>query len=143
LNLYPGHFIAYTWQDGSNDTNFVVSQAGLYSVSVQDQWGCVGSGSVQVSMYCPDIYFPTAFTPNNDLLNDGFGPWGGLSMLSNYRLSIFGRWGELVFTSTDPYKKWDGKYKGSRLPMGVYTWISSFRLRGADNFRKGTITILK
>ncbi len=143
LNLYPGHFFAYSWQDGSYDSNFVVNQAGLYSVTVQDQWGCVGSGSVQVSMYCPDIYFPNSFTPNGDLLNDGFGPWGGLSLVSDYRLSVFGRWGELVFSTSDPYKKWDGTYKASRLPMGTYTWIASFRLRGSVNFRKGTITMLK
>lgn len=143
LFLSPGNFTSYFWQNGTTSAHFTVSQTGYYSVSVKDSLGCSGTGSINVMVDCPNVYFPNTFTPNNDWLNDGFGPWGGLSLLSKYRMNVYGRWGELIFTTDDPYKKWDGSYKSSLLPTGTYTWYASFRLRGTVNFRKGTVTILR
>jgi len=143
LNLYPGSFATYLWQNGDTGSHFSVNQSGNYSVTVTDTLGCTGAAAISVQVDCPDVFFPNSFTPNNDWLNDGFGPWGGLNLLSEYRLNVFGRWGELIFTSTDPYKKWNGSYKSSLLPSGTYTWYATYRLRGIVNFRKGTITLIR
>lgn len=143
LSLYPGIFSTYEWQDGSINSHFNATQTGQYTVTVGDSLGCSGTGSINIAVDCPDIFFPNSFTPNKDNLNDGFGPWGGLSQLRDYKLFVFGRWGELIFSAVDPYQKWDGTYKSSLLPSGTYTWYSTFQLRGVATFRKGTITILR
>ncbi len=69
------------------------------------------------------IFFPNAFTPDNDQLNDIFIPRGTLDM-TNAVMFIFNRWGELIFSTSDFNKGWDGKKEGvnSASPMGVYVW---------------------
>ena len=54
---------------------------------------------------------PNAFTPNNDGINDCFGLkyWGNVTKLD---FSIYNRFGERIFYTTDPAKCWDGRYKG-------------------------------
>ncbi|HUS03711.1 MAG TPA: gliding motility-associated C-terminal domain-containing protein [Chitinophagaceae bacterium] len=69
------------------------------------------------------LYVPNAFTPNNDGLNDilkvlTFG-------IKEFKyFSVYNRWGELVFTTTNPNKGWDGNFKGKKQNMGVYAWIT-------------------
>ncbi len=93
-----------------------------------------------------DIYFPSVFTPNGDGTNDGFGP-GPLSNLANvsaYNLSIYNRYGEKVFSSNDPYQKWNGTFKGSSLANYNYVWQARYKIAGSTTkFKKGTILIIK
>ena len=71
IQLYPGQFITYTWQDGSAQDHFTVTQPGLYSVIVSNSCGS-GSDEITIKEGICDIYFPSAFTPNNDGKNDFF-----------------------------------------------------------------------
>ena len=68
------------------------------------------------------VYVPNAFTPNSDGLNDIFQPKG--FGIVKYNLYIFDRWGELVFTSSEFRKGWDGTIKGNPkiAEQGVYTY---------------------
>lgn len=142
--LSPGKFATYTWQDGSTAPVYSASQTGVYTVSVADSTGCTASSSVKVSVNCPDIVFPDAFSPNGDGHNDKFGPLGMLSVVEDYRLNIFNRWGQRVFTTTDPTNKWDGKLNGMELATGTYVWIVEYSFNGqSKKFQKGTITIIK
>ena len=143
LKLSPGDYASYTWQDGSKGRDFTVSAAGKYYVSVVDADGCNGSDTIAVTMDCSDVYFPSAFTPNNDTKNDLFGPIGNINGLQNYSLTIFDRYGNKVFTTNDPFKKWNGKYKGADPNTGAFTWLSSFILNGRPQSRKGTIVIIR
>jgi gliding motility-associated-like protein len=101
---------------------------------------------VNLSLCGDDIYFPSAFTPNGDGNNDGFGP-GPLSNLINvteYSLSIYNRYGEKVFSTNDPYQKWDGTFKGLLLANYNYVWQASYKKAGGiKKFKKGSITIVK
>lgn len=93
-----------------------------------------------------DIYFPSAFTPNGDMLNDGFGPGprSNLSAVSNYTLMIFNRYGELVFKTTDPLMQWDGKFKGKMLANYSYTWVASYRYGTRPLvMKKGTVSVIR
>ncbi|MGK5643358.1 gliding motility-associated C-terminal domain-containing protein, partial [Streptomyces sp. URMC 126] len=56
-----------------------------------------------------DALFPTGFTPNNDGTNDYFGPVNP-RFFKNYELHVYNRWGEEIFSSTNPFDYWDGKY---------------------------------
>lgn len=66
------------------------------------------------------LFFPNAFTPNNDGLNDIFMAVGRLENLVNFKINVFDRWGQLVFSSNDPFQSWDGSNQGKLLPNGVY-----------------------
>lgn len=142
--LDPGSFASYLWQDGSTGSSFRTSAAGTYFVTVEDADGCSGSDTVKVAIDCQEIYFPNAFTPGNDGLNNGFGPLGGVSSLSDYRLEVYGRWGQLIFSSVNPTEKWDGSYKGLPLDMQTCVWIARFSQGGRkQQTRKGYVLIIR
>ncbi len=146
LVLDPGNHTTYLWQDNSNAPFYQVTTTGLYAVTVTDASGCTGSDSIQVTVDCTGVYFPSAFTPNADGTNDWFGPLPltVIPALSNYRLNIYGRWGQLVFSSTDPYQKWDGIYKGKYAHPQVYTWVATYTIGNRiTETQKGTVTIIR
>jgi gliding motility-associated-like protein len=68
------------------------------------------------------LYMPNAFTPNDDGLNDIFGPVLDFTP-SSYRMLIYDRSGKMLFQTTDPYDGWDGTLNGSTLArQGVYIY---------------------
>src|ERR1041385_5129573 len=80
---------------------------------------------VSVSNYAevipkPRLYIPSAFTPNNDGINDVFGVNG--EGLQNFHIMVYDRWGQVIFETTNPHQNWDGKYKGVQVESGVYTY---------------------
>jgi gliding motility-associated-like protein len=143
--LAPGNFKFYKWQDNSTGPTFVVRGPGIYSVSVTDMDGCTGFASIQVTGDCSEIFFPSAFTPDLDTRNEYFGPLGNnLSAIRNYRLQVYGRWGEVIFNSFDPFQKWDGTFKGKSLDTGVFLWIATYSLNNLlPVTQKGTITLFR
>jgi gliding motility-associated-like protein len=79
----------------------------------------------------PDIQVPTAFSPNGDGHNDGLDVFTiGLEKLNFFR--IFNRWGQLLYETTDPNKKWDGRYLTVKQPTESYVWIAE----GVDQMGK-------
>ncbi len=103
-----------------NSPNFSInfSDVGTYSITqtVSDGFGCSASAVLEVNVLpISTLFIPNSFTPgNNDGLNPTFRPIG--TNLSDYRLAIFNRWGELVFTSYNVDEGWDGMIRGSQKP---------------------------
>lgn len=144
LVLDPGSFAGYLWQNGSDSSNYTVYQTGEYQVSVTDSNGCTTSDSISVTVNCSNIFFPSAFTPNNDGLNDLYGPGGNLASVKKYFFSIYNRWGQLVFATTNPYQKWDGTF--DRLPCagGTFVWFATYSIdNNPKRSQKGTLVILR
>jgi gliding motility-associated-like protein len=112
---------AYEWSTGATQSQISTDVPGTYLLSVTNQAGCVGLDSVVVKNTClPAIYVPNAFTPNGDGLNDMFFAQG--VRIDRFKLSIFDRWGMLLFTSDDIQKGWDGTHLNVPLPQGVYVY---------------------
>lgn len=90
------------------------------------------------------IEVPTAFTPNNDGLNDYFRPHNALKAL-NYDFKVYNRWGQLVFQSRDWREKWDGRINGVLQNTGVFVWMLSYQHRDTKQpvFKKGTVTLIR
>ena len=140
ITLTPGNFTKYKWQDGSDIPIYKAKLPGLYSVNVTDNKGCTAIAEVKINNQCDDIVFPTAFSPNDDKKNDEFGPLGTLLAINDYNLRIFSRWGQLIFSSNDPFKKWNGKNDA----LGTYVWIASYMFNGKPKtVQKGTILLIK
>jgi len=139
----------YSWntapvQTGATAINLA---AGLYNVTATDiNGGCIVSASVQIneppSGNCGDIYFPNAFTPNGDAINPSFGAFGNVAAVSNYLLLVYNRYGELIFYTRDPLKRWDGFYKGKQL-SGSYVWAASFTFKGNKREEQGSVVIIR
>jgi gliding motility-associated-like protein len=87
---------------------------------------------------------PNAFTPNNDQLNDKFGPHNALKA-DNYEFKVYNRWGQLVFRSTSWQDRWDGTIKGIPQQPGVFVWMLSYTHRDTKQtvFKKGTVTLIR
>ena len=89
------------------------------------------------------VYFPNAFTPDKDGMNDTFGAVG--IRLEKYELKIYNKWGELLFNSKSIDYKWDGTYQGKLAPQGAYVYTMTARnLFTKDIISKtGTVTLIQ
>lgn len=144
LTLSAGNFDNYLWQNNSTTKNFTVTTTGKYFVRVTDADGCTASDTINVFVDCSDIYFPTAFSPNKDGLNDLFGALGNVNALTSFNLQVFGRWGQVVFATNNPFEKWDGKYKGIDMDFGVYVFTATYTINNQiPKTQKGTLTIIR
>ena len=118
------------WQDGFNQTQYQVVEAGTYSVLVDDG-ACMASDTVVVlSSSCGKIsvYIPNAFSPNDDGINDLFQPNIDPNYpVLEYDLKVFDRWGSLVFSSEKEGDGWDGKIAGEVANFGVYVFVFEFK----------------
>lgn len=116
-----------------------------YKVVVTDNIGCADSAFVKVVVFkvLPTVFVPTAFTPNNDGLNDVVAPiMVGIKKLNYF--SIYNRWGEMVFTTTQNKKGWDGTLGGRLQNTGVFVWmVSAEDYSGQKIFLKGTVTLIR
>jgi gliding motility-associated-like protein len=91
------------------------------------------------------IYIPNTFTPDGNGLNDMFFPLGVGIDEENYRLDIFDRWGENIFTSNNFRKGWDGSVKGGKIaPQGVYVYkLMVYDLQGNKYPFVGHVTVIR
>jgi gliding motility-associated-like protein len=115
------------------------------TVDVTDQYGCMDSASVTYTdiQQCCTFAYPNAFTPNGDGRNDGFRVITYGNMLA-YKLTIFNRWGQVVYDSNDPREYWDGTRSGAICDMGTYYYY--FRgtcLTGHVEEYKGDVTLIR
>ncbi len=138
--------------DGSNsdiqNPTHSFQNSGNFSVSlyVENQWGCSDETSMTINILNNDIiYFPNAFTPNGDGINDYFGPYGMFWSSDGYDMKIFNRYGELIFFTTDLNTHWDGRHKrtGEIVQMGVYPYRVFIRsLSGKEFLFEGQVTVV-
>ncbi|MCX6287342.1 MAG: gliding motility-associated C-terminal domain-containing protein, partial [Bacteroidetes bacterium] len=116
---------------------------GIYWVRVSRD-SCAVQDTTFVHDCSNQVYFPGAFSPNGDGLNDYFHPIG--PALSTFRLTIYDRWGQQVFTTNNQETGWDGTSKGSSCPVGVYSYIATYELSdtsGTSGKVHGTVTLLR
>lgn len=106
-------------------------------------FGCIDTSSLECVNQYPKFVMPNAFTPNGDGLNDIFKPSKVFVDNSNYLLSIYNRWGQLLFESTDSSIGWDGRFKDFYVPEGVYVFNVRFYIQGGTKVVKaGTLILL-
>lgn len=117
-----------------------------YTVTISDT-GCVRTAQVTIyvrDVICgpPDIYVPNAFTPNGDGENDLVFVRG--NNIDEMKFSIFHRWGEKVFETTDQSKGWDGTFKGRECDPAVFVYYLEITCVGQETyFEKGNITLIR
>lgn len=89
-----------------------------------------------------EVHVPTAFTPNNDGLNDVLEVKG--RFIKDFHIKIYNSIGHVVFTSSDRANSWDGTYQGKPQPAGAYAYeINITTANGEKKRRTGSVTLLR
>ena len=117
-----------------------------YTVSATDNYGCTGSATatVNVEVNCTDFYVPTVFSPNTEgpAENNMLCFYG--NCISEFEYSVFNRWGEKVYVTTEWSDCWDGTFRGEPLQSGVYSYkVYALLFDGTIINEGGNLTILK
>ncbi|MFA6923031.1 MAG: gliding motility-associated C-terminal domain-containing protein, partial [Bacteroidales bacterium] len=92
------------------------------------------------------IYIPNAFSPNGDLLNEGFIPKGYRIDPNDFKMLIFNRWGEEIYKTTNFNTPWNGRYmnKGDLVQVGVYVYrITIKELDGPKHEYIGRVSVIR
>jgi len=138
----------YLWSSGDTSASILATKEGVYTVTAYYEGGyCKTTDDIYINDNCEyTIYFPNAFTPNGDGLNDKF-PLPNHN-LKGYHLMIFDRWGELIFESYNSSHQWDGTYKGNKVQEDVYVWKCIYQYENEMNAVKsetmiGRVTVVR
>ncbi len=115
-----------------------------YYVLVTDDNGCTSLDSVTVTvdLLCYEFFVPNVFSPNADGQNDVFKAYN--NCVSYFALTIYDRWGEKVFETTDINIGWDGTYNKEPLDAAVFSYIiNAGLLNSQEVHKKGNVTLIR
>jgi gliding motility-associated-like protein len=135
----------YLWSPKNETTRTIVANKQVkYKVVVTNTDGCSNSDEYSIGNDCiSSHFFPSAFTPNKDGLNEIFKP--NLINFENYSCIIFNRWGQKIFSSDNPNIGWDGYYQDKLCEQGQYFYI--INLITTENMEprqfKGAVMLLR
>ena len=149
LNIIARYADAQAFVNGIAFDSFAIRLPGTYDF-VLDHPCVTQDARIEVGLSsCRDYYLPTAFSPNDDGLNDAFFPLDGGDILRIRSLSVFDRWGNLIFRSADlpsnvPDRGWDGRVGGRAAPVGTYLWAMEVDFRSGDrSVERGAVQLLR
>ena len=146
LLLKPGTtFNDYLWSNNSRSNSIEVNRPGTYWLRATDENNCTGTDSINVSQKtCNEgFYMPSGFTPNSDGKNDKIKPliYG---VILQYHFTVFDRFGNKIFESSNITEGWDGSFKGLPEPTNAFAWNCYYQLQGSKPVNeKGTITLIR
>ncbi|SFW18157.1 T9SS type B sorting domain-containing protein [Chitinophaga sancti] len=152
-----GNIIRYFWDYGNGVTSIGPSgeaqqyfptskeQRYLIRLIVEDELHCKDTADHYITAVTSCyIDVPTAFSPNNDGVNDYLYPLNAYKAVDLY-FAVYNRIGQLVFETTDWTRRWDGNVKGEPADIGTYVWMLRYTMKdsGKKIFRKGTTTLIR
>jgi gliding motility-associated-like protein len=149
LNADLQSAVNYVWQDGTTSPLFDVKKSGLYWVQITDRDGCMKKDSINITIQdCSKcrLFIPSAFTPNGDGLNDIFRvkPECAGGGLFSFELRVYDRSGQLVFTTKDINKGWDGMYKNHKLGSNTFVYFVNYSFEQNKTVeQKGVVTLVR
>lgn len=114
-----------------------------FNLEITVNQSCIVRDSVIIFVTPGGLFLPTAFSPNGDGTNDSFRPLN--NNLESYSISIFNRWGELVYSSDDFTVGWDGMFRGQNAGLGVYTFNAEYQLENQTKttLLSGNVTLIR
>jgi len=148
LNITTSGASSYLWQDGKTSPVYIAEQPGIYSVTVSNICMSV-SDSIEIKTKdCSvlKLWLPNAFTPDGDGMNDIFKPEiNDPELLKEYEMTIYNRWGNLIFITQNYLTGWNGKdYKNKTCSEGVYTVIFKYKDRvGREFIKRSSVTLVR
>ncbi len=150
--LSRGQEYSYSWSPSlyltspnvANPTCAPLDVQPYYLIVTNDSTGCSSFDTTWVRTECTDINLPNAFNPVSDQPeNRNFGLINNNVVKLEY-FKIFNRWGQVVFETTDPIKKWDGTQNNIQLPPDNYVWIVDGYCDNGKRIKKqGTVLLVR
>ena len=134
----------YKWSNDSTKPTFIINDFDIYTVNVSNRCGNTEKSFKVSKAECSAVLdVPTAFSPNNDGLNDVL--YAIARNVQDIELNIFNRWGQKIFTSTNVKEGWDGTRNGKAMDDGVYMFsITATKTADGSKVEKsGNITLLR
>lgn len=135
----------YRWSTGETTQSIVFVEVPDEVALTVTTNGCSNSDVIFVDERKEDCYYvkiPSAFSPNNDDLNDVLKIF--LLRIKSFDLKIYNRWGELMFETNNANVLWDGFYKGELQDMAVYQYyVDGVSISGDRFFRSGNVTLIR
>lgn len=93
----------------------------------------------------PQVFMPNAFHPDGDF-NKVLRPVSDTAVVDHrsFKLTVFSRWGQQLFETTDMVHGWDGTSKGERVPAGVYIYLLTYKSSlGKEYTKRGTVVLVR
>lgn len=113
---------SYLWNTGETSSEITIDQEGSYSINVLDINNCTQLDTIEIVNQCALQFFAAnIFSPNADSQHDYWRPQFDFPP-NDYVLTIFDRWGNILFQTSDPNESWDGKFQNNYVDVGVYAW---------------------
>lgn len=129
--------VAITGLDPGEITFHIINRDGCIADSVKAHLQLI------LAPECDTFFMPNAFTPNGDGRNDLFRPTHS-PYLTNFQLLVYNRWGQLVYTSHDHIKGWDGTRNGQPLPADTYAWMIQYEnFEGVKRAQRGVVLLIR
>lgn len=144
-----GEFLSWSPAEGLSATNIpdpvaTLAHDATFVLTATTSVGCPTYDTIRFKVYKgPELYVPSAFSPNNDGINDELR-FIAVGMKSLDLFTVFNRYGQVVYSSKEIMKGWNGKLGGIDQPSGTYVWmIKGTDLTGAVHVKKGTVTLVR
>ena len=138
----------YLWNTGATTQQIIVNDTGTYSVAISFP----GKACPRIVTFsvgedpCPIplvLTLPNVFSPDGNGANDFFTPITS-GDFTEFVVTIYNRWGQVLYESSDPFFKWNGTDKqGKAVPDGVYYYIVDAKAGTTDDKQKGFITLIR
>lgn len=148
LTLDAGAGVSYLWTPTfETSQEITILYPSIYSVEVTRANGCKRYASLEVQEVCePSVYVPSAFTPDDDGINDVFKVYVNNAPLFNFK--IINRRGQQIFYTEDPNEGWDGTFEGQEAPIGIYVYRINYQGLDSEGIKVkkkklGTVTLLR
>lgn len=149
LTILPAKdtFISVTLCPGENYKG--IAAPGIYPFEFITEDGCDSIVMTEIEMSNPP-YFPTAFSPDGDGINDHFFAFGKVGDFDLAYFQVFDRWGGLCYSSERQMKAndleyaWDGNFGDFPCALGIYTWIAKVRMKcGLEQWWAGEVSLIR
>lgn len=132
----------YLWSTNDTTSNIIIIESSLYTLQIDDGV-CLSSDSLFIDMDCFTFHIPNSFTPNDDGINDFF--YGTGKGISHFKMTIYNRWGDVIFETADFLQPWNGKNnEGKESPQGTYIYDIEIRdYKGQSHMFKSSFTLFR
>lgn len=150
FNNYSDKADYFSWNFGDGEISYEKHpihhyKTGTYHVSLiaETIHECKDTAEITIKAETtPAFYAPTAFTPDGDGNNDYFKLF--ISNISEFKMIIYNRWGEPVYTSNDSSRSWDGNVNNEKVESGIYVWTVKYAdNNGVSRVKTGNVTLLR
>ncbi|MDQ6763996.1 MAG: gliding motility-associated C-terminal domain-containing protein, partial [Bacteroidota bacterium] len=150
LQASGGQFFTWKPPRGLSNPNIANPLATLntdqqYILTAVNAAGCSGTDTIDVKVYRvpAGLYVPNAFSPNGDNLNEIFTAVPlGMKSLAYFR--IYNRFGQLMFSTKQLNKGWDGSFNQKPQPPDIYVWIvEGVDYSGNKITKRGTVMLVR